>query len=81
MFKKIESMRKIVLEELKHISKGAYPQGLLRAYYWGMRMNSLSDKTVNKKTAKEILQDGILFLRKDYPDFEFKYDEEFFAKQ
>lgn len=80
MFEKIESMRKIVLEELKHIPKGAYPQGLLRAYYWGMRMNSLGKKAETKKNAKEVLQEGISFLRQDYPDFEFEYDNDFFSK-
>ena len=80
MFEKVKNMRKIVLDELKHIPKAAFPQGFLRAYYWDMRMNSLSDKTENKKTPKEILKDGIDYLRKDYPDYDFKYDKEFFSK-
>lgn len=79
MFLKIREMRGKVLKELEYIPKGPFPQGELRAYYWGMRMHSLSDKTANKKTAKEVLQDGILFLKKDYPDFEFKYDVKFFT--
>lgn len=79
MFSKIREMRKKVLSELEHIPKKPFPQGELRAYYWGMRMHSLSDKTAEKKTAKEVLQDGISFLKKDYPDFKFKYDENFFA--
>ena len=79
MFDKIRSMRKLVLEELEHIPKKPYPQGYLRAYYWGMRMNSLSDKTLEKKTAKEVLKEGILFFKKDYPDYDFKYDKEFFS--
>lgn len=79
MFLKIRKMRKKVLKELEHIPKGPFPQGELRAYYWGMRMHSLSDKSADKKTAKEVLQDGISLLNKDYPDFEFKYDVEFFT--
>lgn len=77
---KLKQMRNKVLEELEHIPKRPYPQGELRSYYWGMRMHSLSDKTLDKKTAKEVLQDGISFLKKDYPDFEFSYDQEFFRK-
>ena len=74
-------MRKKVLKELEHIPKGPFPQGELRAYYWGMRMHSLSDKTIDKKTAKEVLKDGISFLRKDYPGFEFKYDKGIFNRR
>lgn len=81
MFSKIREMRKIVLKELEHIPKGPFPQGELRAVYWGMRMNSLGKKAKAKKTAKEVLEECLSVLRKDYSDFEFEYDGKFFNRK
>jgi len=80
MFLKIREMREKALKELEHIPKGPLPQGELRAIYWAKRMHSLSEKNPIKQTAKEVLHECINFLKKDYPDFEFKYDEEFFTQ-
>ncbi len=78
MSTKLKQMRKKVLEELEHIPKGAIPQGELRVMYWSQRMKSLGKKAKTQKTAKEILKICILNLKKDFPDFEFKYDGDFF---
>ena len=78
MYEKIKKMRNQVLGELEHIPKGLFPQGELRMCYWGMRMHSLSDKVSEKKTPREVLQEGISLLKKNYPNFEFKYDKKFF---
>lgn len=64
--------------ELEHIPKRPYPQGMLRDMYQDMRMHSLSKKAEKKQSAKEVLDECIAHLRKDYPSFEFRYDKEFF---
>jgi len=75
---KLKLMREMVKRELKHIPRGSLIQNELRMLYWIMRMNSLGKKTTVKKTAKEVLEDCIVYLRKDHPDSEFQYDKEFF---
>jgi len=78
MPQKLKQMREKVLEELNHIPKGALPQGELRAMYWMQRMHSLGKKTTIVQTAKEVIEKCIIYLKKDYSNFEFKYDKEFF---
>jgi len=78
MSTKLKQMRQKALEELKYIPKGPLPQGELRAMYWMQRMHSLGKKTTIIQTAKEVLEKCIVYLKKDYPNFEFKYDEGFF---
>lgn len=78
MPRKLRQMREEVLQELKHIPKGALPQGELRAMYWMQRMHSLGKKATNEQTPKQVLERCIAYLKKDYPDFDFKYNEEFF---
>lgn len=81
MANKLKEMTKRVNEELKHIPKWPEPQGALRLIYWSRRMHSLSQKVVPKQTAKEVLEGCIACLRNDYPNFEFKYEIEFFNQQ
>lgn len=73
-------MRGIVLEELEHIPRWPKPQGELRMDYWSRRMNSLGRKVNRGKTAKEVLEESITYLREDYPDVSFKYDAQFFSE-
>ncbi|MFQ6115843.1 MAG: hypothetical protein ACE5NG_17420 [bacterium] len=80
MPQKLKQMREIVLGELEHIPKWPEPQGELRMIYWGRRMHSLGRKVNRQKTAKEVLEESITSLRRDYPDFKFQYDEQFFNK-
>jgi len=77
---KLKQMRECVLEELNYIPKGPIPQGELRAMYWMQRMHSLGRKTTTTQTAREVLDKCITYLKKDHPNFEFKYDEEFFSR-
>lgn len=79
MFSKIKKMRETVLEELKHISKESSPQRELRAIYWPKRMNSLGKKAKRDKTAKEVLEECIFILRKDYPEFIFEDVDNYFT--
>ena len=81
MASKLKQMRAKVKEELEHIPQWPEPQGELRMIYWSRRMHSLSDKVVQKQTANEVLKECINYLRNDYPDFEFRYDTEFFNQQ
>lgn len=74
----LKKIRAIVLTELSHIPKGPEPQGELRMLYWRRRMHSLGRKVDKQKAAKEVLQESLASLRREYPDFEFKYDEQFF---
>lgn len=76
---KLKQMRKMVLEELKHIPDWPDPQGELRMLYWARRMNSLGKKAKTEKNAKEVLKECISFLKKEYKDFDFKYNEKFFS--
>ena len=76
---KLKRMREKVKKELEHIPRGSLTQNELRMLYWMMRMNSLGEKATTKKTAKEILEECITYLRKDHPAFEFQYNKEFFT--
>ena len=81
MTTKLKQMRECVLEELNHIPKEPLPQGELRAMYWTQRMHSLGKKAKTAQTAKKVLEKCISYLKKDYPNFDFKYDKEFFNQQ
>lgn len=79
MPQKLKQMREIVLRELEHIPKWPEPQGELRMVYWNRRMHSLGRKVNRGKTAKEVLEESITYLGRDYPDFKFEYDQQFFS--
>jgi len=76
----LKKMLERVKEELKHIPDWPEPQNKLRMIYQTRRMNSLGKKAVTKQTPKEVLKKSISDLKKDYPDFQPKYDEDFFSK-
>lgn len=80
MTNKLKKMEEQVKDELEHIPDWPEPQNELRAVYHNRRMHSLSKEVVLKQTAKEVLQRCVSFLKVDYPDFQFKYDEDFFNK-
>jgi hypothetical protein len=80
MPQKLKQMREIVLGELEYIPKWPEPQGELRMVYWSRRMHSLGRKVNRQKTAKEVLEESIAYLRRDYPDFRFEYDGHFFSE-
>jgi len=78
MFEKLKEMRNKVRRELEYIPDWPDPQNELRMLFWSKRMNSLGKKATIKKSAKEVLEECMLYLKNDYPNFEFKYDENFF---
>jgi hypothetical protein len=77
----LHEMRQQVLAEMEHIPRHPKPhQSDLRMAYWLLRMNSLGKKAVGKKTATEVLQECIAYVRQRHPHFEPKYDEKFFTQ-
>ena len=80
MAQKLKQMREVVLKELEHIPNWPEPQKELRMVYWRRRMHSLGRKVNKKETAKEVLEESMNLLKRDYPNFSFEYDEEFFDK-
>jgi len=81
MINKLRQMREEVLKELQYIPDWPFPQGELRMAYWSRRMNSLGKKATVKKNATQVIEECITYLKKDYKDFEFKYDENFFNQK
>jgi len=79
MPQKLKKMRETVLTELQHIPQWPEPQRELRMVYWSLRMHSLGRKVEMKKTAKEVLEESITSVKRDHPDYNFQYDEQFFS--
>ena len=73
---KREEMTKIVKSELKHIPKGSKGsvQNRLRIYYNAWRRRDL----LSGKSKEQTLEEAIKKLKEDYPDFEPKFDRDFF---
>ena len=61
--------------DLKHISRGAFPQNLLRLYYSDNRRSDLSNTTKTKETT---LREAITQVKKQFLDFQSKYDSNYF---
>ena len=81
MFEKLKAMRQKVLKELEHIPKGNNAQNELRLIYFNRRMHSLGRKANEEKTAKDVLIESIALIKEDYPNFEPRYDREFFESE
>ena len=81
MANKLKTMQEQVKDELEHIPDWPEPQGELRLLYNAYRMHSLSEKVAPKQTAKQVLDKCISRVKEDYPDFQPKYDEDFFNKR
>ncbi|GAJ10024.1 unnamed protein product [marine sediment metagenome] len=81
MVTKLKQMREYVLNELNYIPKKPLPRGKLRAMYLTQRMHSLGKKATSAQSAKEVLEQCISYLKKDYPNFNFRYDKDFFNQQ
>jgi len=55
---KKDEMFAVAREELTHIPKGDYVQGVLRASYWVMRLNSLGKKAESRRSGAANRQGG-----------------------
>ena len=82
---KIITMRDQVKEELGHIPSSPKPQKDLRMVYWSQRMHSLGKKAVSTKSARQVLDECISYLRENGGTFtpkcsnhEFLYDKKYF---
>lgn len=82
MSNKLKKMQEKVKAELEHIPDwpDPDPQKELRMLYNMCRERSLGKKATSKQTAKEVLMKCISDLQPKYPDYSFKYDEDFFNK-
>ena len=65
-----------IAEDLKHIPHGVKgsPQNRLRMFYAPLRRHDLTKTTKTKETT---LQEAILQVRKEFPNFTPKYDNYF----
>ena len=82
MSNKREGMQEKIKAELDHIPDwpDPDPQKELRMLYNMCRERSLGKKATSKQTAKEVLKKCISDLQPKYPDYQFKYDEDFFDR-
>ncbi|KPV65388.1 MAG: hypothetical protein AOA65_0179 [Candidatus Bathyarchaeota archaeon BA1] len=73
---KREEMVRIVKSELEHIPKGSKgsTQNRLRIYYNAWRRKDL----LSGKSKEETLEKVVNKLKKDHPDFNPQFDEDFF---
>ena len=73
---KREEMTKIVKSELKHIPKGpkGSTQNRLRIYYNAWRRRNL----LRGKSKEQTLEEAIKMLKEDHPDFNPKFNKDFF---
>lgn len=73
---KREEMTRIVKSELEHIPKGprGSAQNRLRIYYNAWRRRDL----LRGRSKEETLKDVIEMLKRSYPDFDPKFDRNFF---
>ena len=80
---KRKEMQEKIKAELEHIPDwpDPCPQKELRMLYNMCRMRSLGKKAEHKQTGKEVLMKCISDLQPRYPDYSFKYDQDFFNKR
>ena len=62
-------------EDLKHIPRGTLAQNMLRTTYNAARKHDIAKTT---KTKEETLKEAILAVEKEFPDFQPKYDKNYF---
>lgn len=77
---KAEDIHARIQAELAHIPDWPEPQGDLRMLYEIKRLRSLGKRATHKKTASEVLAESIGHLKVNYPDYEFRYDSDFFSE-
>ncbi len=67
-------------EELTHIPKGDYVQGVLRASYWVMRLNSLGKKAECPDDPAQLIDRTVADVLRLEPTAVPEYDRDYFAK-
>jgi len=67
-------------EDLAHIPKGGYVQGVLRASYWMMRLNSLGRKAECPDDPAQLIDRAVADVLRLEPTALPDYDRGYFAK-
>lgn len=75
----LKEMLSQVGAELAHIPNWPEPQSKLRMLYNMERRRSLGRNARHQKSPSQVLAECIAFLKTNCPNYEFKYDREFFA--
>lgn len=71
-----EEMLSKVMNELEHIPKDRYPQGMFRGVYYWMRLHRLKEN--NEEEKEKTLQEAIKWIKEKYPTFDPNFDKDFF---
>jgi hypothetical protein len=79
MFMTRKEMNEIVAKELEGIPDNNQPQKMLRMIYTAARRSSLGKNAEGPKTAMEVLEYSLAFVRKDHPDAQLSHNGAFFA--
>jgi hypothetical protein len=68
----------IAKRDLAHIPKGEFPQGMLRASYWLMRLNSLGKKRAFPDDPQQLIGRAIADVHRLVPFASLEYDQDYF---
>jgi len=68
----------IAKQDLAHIPKGDYPQGVLRSSYWMMRLNSLGRNRVFPDDPAQLIRRAVDDVQRLIPSATINYDGEYF---
>jgi len=71
----------VAREELSHIPKGDYTQGMLRASYWTMRLNSLGARAEVPDDPAELIARAVADVVRLVPTAVPEYDRDYFTKR
>ena len=77
---KREEMFAIAKRDLAHIPKGELPQGVLRASYWLMRLNSLGKKREFPDDPRQLIVRAVADVHRLDPSANLEYDHEYFFR-
>ena len=76
-----DEMPAIAKRDLAHIPKGGYQQGVLRATYWLMRLNSLGKKREFPDDPQQLIQLAVGDVHRLVPLVSLDYDQHYFGGQ
>jgi hypothetical protein len=78
---KRDEMFAIAQQELAHIPKGEYPQGVLRSTYWMMRLNSLGKQRVLPDDPLQLIELAVADVHRLEPSVSLEYDRSYFGER
>lgn len=74
-----DEMIAVAKQELAHIPKGDYTEGLLRSAYWIMRLHSLGKKAKSSDDPQQLVEGAAEDVRRLAPTASLDYDHNFFG--